>query len=210
MKRKKNRRKRKKTEKNGQKREKKRKRQRSGDRFCETRCIRPVSEYSPGVRFEPPTLKMRRTWLQDRRLSVTGLLVLCLGRGLGIQDHGCTSGDLRWAKSPIANRQSQIARVQRTRSTLAGRSAVPRGTKTKPTNANRDSNRNTMNAGSRRTKLCVSRGRYNHQRTPVIRIAAIIGNEKSTRSFSDRSFFHGRPRGMSVPKCLFFSRIWRA
>ena len=29
-------------------------------------------------------------------------------------------------------------------------------------------------------------------------------NEKSARSFSDRSFFHGRPRGMSVPKCLFF------
>ena len=35
------------------------------------------------------------------------------------------------------NRQSPIASVQRTRSTLAGHSAVPRGTNTTPTNANR-------------------------------------------------------------------------
>ena len=37
----------------------------------------------------------------------------------------------------IANRQSPIARVQRTQSTLAGHSAVPRGTDTTPTNTNR-------------------------------------------------------------------------
>ena len=36
-----------------------------------------------------------------------------------------------------------------------------------------------------------------------------LGNETSARNFSDRSFFHGRPRGMSVRKCLFFFRIWR-
>ena len=35
------------------------------------------------------------------------------------------------------NRQSPIASVQRTRSTLAGHSAGPRGTNTTPTNANR-------------------------------------------------------------------------
>ena len=35
------------------------------------------------------------------------------------------------------NRQSPIASVQRTRSTLAGHSADPRGTNTTPTNANR-------------------------------------------------------------------------
>ena len=35
-------------------------------------------------------------------------------------------------------------------------------------------------------------------------MAAYLGNKKSARSFSDRSFFHGRPRGTSVPKCLLF------
>ena len=35
------------------------------------------------------------------------------------------------------NRQSPIASVQRTQSTLASHSAVPRGTPTTPTNANR-------------------------------------------------------------------------
>ena len=42
------------------------------------------------------------------------------------------SRQLRWA-----NRQSPIASVQRTRSTLAGHSAVPRGTNTTRMNANR-------------------------------------------------------------------------
>ena len=37
----------------------------------------------------------------------------------------------------------------------------------------RDSNRNATNGGSTRTNFCVSRGRYDRQRTLVIRIAAI-------------------------------------
>ena len=36
-----------------------------------------------------------------------------------------------------------------------------------------DSNRNATNAGSTRTKFCVFRGRYDRQRTLVIRIAAL-------------------------------------
>ena len=37
----------------------------------------------------------------------------------------------------------------------------------------RDSNRDATNAGSTKTKFCVFRGRYDRQRTLVIRIAAI-------------------------------------
>ena len=37
----------------------------------------------------------------------------------------------------IANRQSPIASVQRTQSTLAGHSAIPRGKNATPTHANR-------------------------------------------------------------------------
>ena len=60
------------------------------------------------------------------------------------------------------NRQSPIASVQRTRSTLSGHSAGRLGTNTTPTNA-----------GSTRSNFCVFRGRYDRQRTPAIRIATI-------------------------------------
>ena len=52
----------------------------------------------------------------------------------------CISPDLDFVPAPNLdgpNRQSPIASVQRTRSTLAGHSAGPRGTNTTPTNANR-------------------------------------------------------------------------
>ena len=58
------------------------------------------------------------------------------------------------------NRQSPIASVQRTRSTLASQSAVPLGTNVKRMNdwrrQSRDSNRSTTNARSVRTNFCVS------------------------------------------------------
>ena len=54
------------------------------------------------------------------------------------------------------NRQSPIASVQRTQSTLAGHSAIPRGTNVKRANAN--SNRSATNAGSVRTNFCVLGG----------------------------------------------------
>ena len=69
------------------------------------------------------------------------------------------------------NRQMPIASVQRTQSTLASHSADPCGTNATPTNANRVIRiavQRTM-----RTKFCVFRGRYDHQRTLVIRSAAI-------------------------------------
>ena len=62
------------------------------------------------------------------------------------------------------NRQSPIASVQRTRSTHTNK------------RQSRDSNRSGMNAGSARTpptKFCIFRGRYDRQRTLLIRIAAI-------------------------------------
>ena len=34
-------------------------------------------------------------------------------------------------------------------------------------------------------------------------------NENSARSFSDRSFFRGRPHGMSVPKCFIYQDLER-
>ena len=72
------------------------------------------------------------------------------------------------------NRQSPIASVQRTRSTLAGHSAGPRGTNTTPMNANR-----AIRIAAQRTQglqgpiSLFSVGRYDRQRTLVIRIAAI-------------------------------------
>ena len=72
------------------------------------------------------------------------------------------------------NRQSPIASVQRTRSTLASHSAVPHGKNTTSTNANRAIRIATHN--ERRVYedqiLCFG-GRYDRQRTLVIRIAAI-------------------------------------
>ena len=71
---------------------------------------------------------------------------------------------LRWAKSPIAS-------VQRTQSTLASHSAIPRGMNATRMNANRlDSNRSAMNAGPMRTNFCVLGRRYERQRTLVIQI----------------------------------------
>ena len=72
------------------------------------------------------------------------------------------------------NRQSPIASVQRTRSTLASHSAVPRGTNVKRMNANRtrfESQRNERRV-CEDSFLCF-RGRYDRQRTLAIRIAAI-------------------------------------
>ena len=72
------------------------------------------------------------------------------------------------------NRQSPIASVQRTQSTLASHSAILRGTNVKQMNANR-----AIRITAQRTQglsgliFCVSRGRYGRQRTPAIRIAAI-------------------------------------
>ena len=73
---------------------------------------------------------------------------------------------LRWAKSPIAS-------VQRTRSTLAGHSADPPGTNTTPTNANRAIRIVVQRTqGLRGPTGVFLRGRYDRQRTLVIRIAA--------------------------------------
>ena len=57
---------------------------------------------------------------------------------------------VRWAKSPIAS-------VQRTRSTLASHSAVPRETNVKRSNErqSRDPNRSTTNARSASTNFSV-------------------------------------------------------
>ena len=67
-----------------------------------------------------------------------------------------------------------MASIHRPRSTLAGHSAVPRGTDVARMNANYAiSNRSTRNARSMRTSFCVLGGRYDRQRTRVIRIAAI-------------------------------------
>ena len=74
------------------------------------------------------------------------------------------------------NRQSPIASVQRTQSILAGHSAGPHGMNTTPTNSNRAiriTAQRTQGLPSTRTKFCVFRGRYDCQRTLVIRIAAI-------------------------------------
>ena len=72
------------------------------------------------------------------------------------------------------NRQSPIASVQRTRSTLAihyFRSSMWNEYYTNERQS-RDSNRSATNAGSTRTKLCVFRGRDDRQRSLVIRITA--------------------------------------
>ena len=71
------------------------------------------------------------------------------------------------------NRQSPIASAQRTQPTLAGHSAGPRGTNTTPTNANRAIRNAVQRTQGTRTKFCGFRGRSDHQRTLVIRIAAI-------------------------------------
>ena len=72
------------------------------------------------------------------------------------------------------NRQSPIASVQRTRSTLASHSRNSMWNEYYTNERqSRDSNRNATNAGSTRTNFCVFRGRYDRQRTLVIRIAAI-------------------------------------
>ena len=74
---------------------------------------------------------------------------------------------LKWAKSPIAS-------AQRTRSILAGHSAVPGGTNVTRMNANRAIQMaSATNVGSMGADFCVlGGGIYDNQRTPVIRIAA--------------------------------------
>ena len=69
------------------------------------------------------------------------------------------------------NRQSPIASVQRRRSTLADHSTGPRSFHTNERHLG-DSNHSATSARSKRTKFCVFRGRYDRQRTLVIRIAA--------------------------------------
>ena len=73
----------------------------------------------------------------------------------------------------FANRQSLA--VQRTRSTLASHSAVPRGTNVKRMNANRAIRIAAHNErGPVRTNFCASGGgRYGRQRPLAIRIAMI-------------------------------------
>ena len=57
------------------------------------------------------------------------------------------------------NRQSPIASVQETRSTLASHSAVPRGTNTAPTNANRATRIAAQRTQGLRGRNSVSLGR---------------------------------------------------
>ena len=78
------------------------------------------------------------------------------------------------------NRQSPIASVKRPRSTLAGHSAGPRGTSTTPTNANRAIRITVQRTQGLRGPNSVFRGRYDRQRTLVIRIAAItLGSDSA-------------------------------
>ena len=68
------------------------------------------------------------------------------------------------------NRQSPIASVQHTRSTLAGHSAVPRGTHTAPTNANRAMRIAAQRTQGLREPISVFLGEIWQ---PALRIAAI-------------------------------------
>ena len=78
---------------------------------------------------------------------------------------------------PGLNLQSPIASVQRTQSTLASHSAVPRGTNTTPTNANRTIRIATQRTQGLRGPSSFFRGRYDRQRTLVIR------NWKATKEY---------------------------
>ena len=73
----------------------------------------------------------------------------------------------------IANRQSPIASVQRTQSTLGGHFAVPTWNEYCTNECqSRDSNRSARNAGSTRTKFCFLGELYDRQRMLALRIAA--------------------------------------
>ena len=88
----------------------------------------------------------------------------------------CLRRTPRWAKSPIAS-------VQRTRSTLAGHSAVPCGTNVKLLNANRAIRIAAQRAQGLYGQISVGRT-YDRQRTLVIRIAAIIFASDSARTIA--------------------------
>ena len=92
------------------------------------------------------------------------------------------------------NRQSPIASIQRTQSTLASHSAVPSGMNTTPTNANcaiRIAVQRTQ--GLQGPNSVFLWGRYERQRTLVIRIAA-----KTLASDSAVTIAQFRPSKLSV------------
>ena len=96
-------------------------------------------------------------------------------RGKNASSNPCPHYLVRLATSRDGqNRQSPIASVQQTQSTLASHSAVPCGTNTTPTNANRAIRIAAQRTqGLRGPNSVFLRGRYDRQRTLVIRIAAI-------------------------------------
>ena len=104
------------------------------------------------------------------------------------------------------NRQSPIASVQRTRSTLAGHSAGLRGTNTTPTNANR-AIRIAMQRtqGLRRPNSVFFRERYDRQWTLAIRIAAItLASDSATTLARFRPSKHLNMLKSCTQECLIF------
>ena len=93
--------------------------------------------------------------------------LLFLGLFLTKEKPWCFECRLRWAKSPILNRQSLV---------FSERDQLWQAIPEYYTNERqlRDSNRSATNAGSTRTNFCVFWGRYDRQRTLVLRVAAII------------------------------------
>ena len=101
------------------------------------------------------------------------------------------------------NRQSPIASVQRTRSTLASHSAVPLWNKCSTSESQHQrAHWRRVNAGSEEF-LCFGGRRYDHQRTLAIRIAAITLASDSARTIARFRPSTGPPKGY-----VFFWCFW--